>query len=127
MLPRQFKGLPKIWNSCIDDLSGYSRARARVKSLGSELSAWNALPSELRNKSLNPINEAFKTLVAAAPLEDAYRIVEVGEIAHLIGLAEALKLTPAQIAKSRLHFAELDGVWLRIFRSWAHRCHGDKK
>jgi hypothetical protein len=96
LLPRQFKGLPKIWNSCIDDLSGYSRARARVKSLGSELSAWNALPSELRRKSLNPINEAFKTLVAAAPLEDAYRIVEVGEIAHLIGLAEALKLTPAQ-------------------------------
>ena len=96
LLPRQFKGLPKIWNSCIDDLSGYSRARSRVKSLGSELSAWNALPSELRNKSLNPINEAFKTLVAAAPLEDAYRIVEVGEIAHLIGLAEALKLTPAQ-------------------------------
>ena len=96
LLPRHFKDLPKIWNSCIDDLSGYSRARARVKSLGSELSAWNALPSELRNKSLNPINEAFKTLVAAAPLEDYYRIVEVGEIAHLIGLAEALKLTPAQ-------------------------------
>jgi hypothetical protein len=107
LLPRHFKDLPKIWNSCIDDLSGYSRARARVKSLGSELSAWNALPSELRNKSLNPINEAFKTLAAAAPLEDSYRIVEVGEIAHLIGLAEALKLTPAQ---SRQIMSALRGI-----------------
>ena len=54
---RQFKALPEIWNSCVDDLSGYNRALGSKKQgQAAALAAWQALPEDLRSARDIPQN-----------------------------------------------------------------------
>jgi uncharacterized tellurite resistance protein B-like protein len=93
-LNRQFKALPAIWNSCVDDLSGYSRAlRSTKPGQAAAFAAWQALPRELRKLEEHPLKSAFDELVANAPHEGDYVFVPTAMLATLVGIAERAKLT----------------------------------
>ena len=47
-LSSQFKSLPKIWNACVEDLTGYSRAKFKTGGSCESLKAYSALPADLR-------------------------------------------------------------------------------
>jgi uncharacterized tellurite resistance protein B-like protein len=96
-LRRQFESLPEIWNSCVEDLSGYSRVLAS-KRVGdaAALAAWQALPNELRKAEDHPRKQSFEQLIAAAPHEGDYTFVPTGSLAVLGGVSERPKLTLAQ-------------------------------
>lgn len=96
-LHSQFKPLPAIWNSCVEDLSGYSRALASNKQGQSAvLAKWQALPAELRQAEDHPLKSAFDELVANAPHENDYTFLPTGTLATLAGISERAKLTAAQ-------------------------------
>ncbi|WP_348546916.1 TerB N-terminal domain-containing protein [Chthoniobacter sp.] len=96
-LHRQFKALPEIWNSCVDDLSGYSRALSSKKQgQAAALAAWQALPPDLRRAEEHPARVAFDELVAAAPREGDYIFAPVSVLAALAGIDERAKLTAGQ-------------------------------
>lgn len=93
-LHRQFKPLPQIWNSCVDDLSGYSRTLSSKKQgQSASLATWQSLPAELRKIEDHPLKPAFDDLIANAPREGDYTFVPTGSVATLAGLPERAKLT----------------------------------
>ncbi|MCX6968357.1 MAG: TerB N-terminal domain-containing protein [Verrucomicrobia bacterium] len=94
---RQFKEIPEIWNSCVNDLSGYSRAIGGNKQgQAAAVSAWQALPLELRRIEDNPSKPAFDKVIAASPQEGEYIFVSVGALASLVEISERAKLTAGQ-------------------------------
>lgn len=96
-LHRQFKALPEIWNSCVDDLSGYSRALGSKKhGQAAALAAWEALPPDLRRAEEHPAKPAFDELVTTASREGDYIFTPVGVLAALAGIDERAKLTAGQ-------------------------------
>lgn len=96
-LHSQFKSLPQIWNSCVEDLSGYSRVLASKKvGDAAALAAWNSLPVELRRVENHPRKEAFEQLLAAAPHEEEFIFLPTASVAVLAGVSERGKLTVAQ-------------------------------
>lgn len=91
---RQFKALPTIWNSCVDDLSGYSRAlQSKKHGQGAALATWRALPRELRKIEDHPFKSAFDDLIASAPHEGDYTFLPAGTLAGLAEVPERAKLT----------------------------------
>jgi tellurite resistance protein len=96
-LHSQFKSLPKIWNACIDDLSGYSRAlRSGRTGSGAALARWQALPPELQKVEDHPLRSGLDAILAAAPKEGDYRFVPTAALASLAEIPERAKLTAAQ-------------------------------
>lgn len=96
-LRRQFKALPGIWNSCVDDLSGYSRALSSKKQgKSAALAAWLALPPDLRRAEDHPARIAFDELIASAPREEGYVFSPVSVLASLAGIDERTTLSAAQ-------------------------------
>lgn len=96
-LHSQFKSLPKIWNACIDDLSGYSRAlRSGRAGSGAALARWQALPPELQKLEEHPLSPGLDAILAAAPKEGDYRFVPTAALASLAEIPERAKLTAAQ-------------------------------
>lgn len=96
-LHRQFKALPEIWNSCVDDLSGYSRALGSKKQgQGAALAAWQALPPDLRRAEDHPAKSTFDELVTTASREGDYVFTPVSVLAGLAGIDERAKLTVGQ-------------------------------
>ena len=96
-LHRQFESLPEIWNSCVEDLSGYSRVLASRKvGDAATLAAWQALPAELRKVEDHPRKQSFEQLLVTAPREGDYVFVPTGSLAGLTSLSERPKLTFAQ-------------------------------
>jgi uncharacterized tellurite resistance protein B-like protein len=97
---RQFKKLPEIWNSCVEALSGYSRAVASKKQgVSAGLATWNALPPELRQQESHPLADSLQEVLAGAPLEAGFPIVPVSAVASLMDIVQRDKLTGAQSAK----------------------------
>ena len=100
-LRAQFKELPKIWNACIDELSGFSRAIHQIgKSGGTEgaslLKAYLALPHDVRSSHLHPLLEKMNQLLQASPKETTRFFVPVRALADLIGLPDRPTFTAAQ-------------------------------
>lgn len=96
-LHRQFKALPAIWNSCVDDLSGYSRALVAARGgAGAAAARWHALPAELRQLEEHPAKGAFDTLLSNAPKEGDYTFVPTAALAALADIPERAKLTANQ-------------------------------
>lgn len=95
-LHRQFKPFPMIWNSCVDDLSGYSRALGSKKQgQSAALAAWQSLPHELRRVEDHPLKPAFDELIDHASREGDYIFLPTAVIAALAGIPERTKLTTA--------------------------------
>lgn len=96
-LYRQFKALPEIWNSCVDDLSGYSRALGSKKQgQAAALAAWQALPPDLRRAGEHPAKPAFDEIITTASRDGDYIFTPVGVLAELAGIDERAKLTAGQ-------------------------------
>jgi len=94
---RQFNALPAIWNSCVDDLSGYSRAlHSKKQGQDAAMTTWQSLPAELRNIEDHPLKSAFDELLTNAPHEEDYIFVPTASLAAVSGIPERPKLTTAQ-------------------------------
>ena len=111
-LHRQFNALPMIWNSCVDDLSGYSRALASKKrGQGAALATWQSLPTELRRTEDHPLKDDVDDLLARSPREGDYVFVPTAALAVLSEIPERAKLTTAQ---GRQVVELMDGVGWQI-------------
>ena len=64
-LTSQFKPLPAIWNACIEDLIGYSRARAKTGA-SEGMKAYLALPADLRIGVGHPLAKSWDEILAGA-------------------------------------------------------------
>lgn len=100
-LRAQFKELPKIWNSCIDELSGFSRAISQIEKSGgpegaSLLKAYLALPPDVRSAHIHPLLEKMNQLLHASPREAMRFFVPVRALADLIELPDRPTFTAAQ-------------------------------
>lgn len=92
----QFKPLTKIWNSCVDDLSGYSRAKSKGSNASGKLKAFLALPEELRAGSSHPLTEEWTEILSGARKGTGCSLLEIGTVAHLVDLQHRETLTPTQ-------------------------------
>lgn len=109
-LHRQFKSLPAIWNSCVDDLSGYSRAiGGKKQGQAAAVAAWLALPTELRRAEAHPLQGAFDEMLASAPWEGDYAFVSAGTLASLGISASARNSLRRSPGWSPISSAALDG------------------
>jgi uncharacterized tellurite resistance protein B-like protein len=100
-LKSQFKSLPVIWNQCIEDLSGYSRAVTKLKSAASvtnqdRLKAHLALPPEIRSERPHPLAAQFGEALQACPETNGIRFMPVAVLAGLLGIGEREALTQGQ-------------------------------
>lgn len=96
-LHSQFKALPEIWNSCIEDLSGYSRTlSSRKQGRMSDVARWQALPSDLQQAEEHPLRASLDEIRAHAAREDDYTFVPVATLANLLEIPERPKLTSLQ-------------------------------
>ena len=96
-LHSQFKPLSKIWNSCIEDLSGFTRAKSKQKTADATgLASWIALPIELRQVNASPMQPFWDWVDQSAPEEHGYKFVKAGFIAPWFGYEQKEKLTPTQ-------------------------------
>ena len=97
---RQFAFLPDLWNSCIDDLSGYSRTISSGK--GGDIAAWLAwqvLPPELQAMQSHPLRAGFEAIVATGVREEDVQIVPIAPLAEMIGLGKKPRLTSSDSIK----------------------------
>jgi uncharacterized tellurite resistance protein B-like protein len=96
-LHTQFNRVSEIWNSCVDDLSGYTRAVSSKKQTdAAALKAWMALPEELKASKPSPMQPFWDWMTSKAPREDEFHFVTAGSLAPWFGIAERKKLTRAQ-------------------------------
>lgn len=100
-LKSQFKGLSGIWNQCIEDLSGYSRAVNRLSTASSVtnldmLKAHMAMPVELRKDHSHPLTEVFRQALEVCPKKGDIHFVPVSALAGLISIEERTALTQKQ-------------------------------
>jgi tellurite resistance protein len=95
-IQRQFSPLVKIWNSCVEDLAGYSRARTKSNDLSAPLKAYLALPDELRIGTVHPLTKQWNEMLQSARNSNGYAIVDVGRLAQLHGFNQREKLTVGQ-------------------------------
>jgi uncharacterized tellurite resistance protein B-like protein len=94
-LTSQFKPLPAIWNACIEDLIGYSRARAKTGA-SEGMKAYLALPADLRTGVGHPLAKSWDEILAGARPGKDCRIIDVGNAAQLFDIPRREKLTPKQ-------------------------------
>lgn len=97
----QFKTLSSIWNQCIEDLSGYSRAVSRISSAQSVsnqdlMKAYLSLPIEIRKDHQHPLADELDQVLQACPEIESIRFVPVSVLAGLLGIGERPNLTPNQ-------------------------------
>ncbi|MEI6178298.1 MAG: TerB N-terminal domain-containing protein, partial [Verrucomicrobiota bacterium] len=100
-ITNQFKLLSSIWNQCIEDLSGYSRAVTRIASAKSvsnqdRMKAYLALPQEIRKEHRHPLAQEFHLALSTCPNRDGISFAPVTALAGLLGFAERPTLTPVQ-------------------------------
>lgn len=96
-LQSQFQGVTDLWNSCVDDLSGYTRTVSSKKQTDSAgLKAWLSLPSELKAVKTNPMQSFWDWMATAAPREGDFHFVSVGFLAPWFGIPERGKLSKSQ-------------------------------
>lgn len=97
----QFKPLAKIWNQCIEDLTGYSRAvgkitGASIANAQDLLSAYLALPDELRMYQTHPLKLAYQKAIESSPKEKDFTFVPLAVLASIMGIPERPILTQKQ-------------------------------
>ncbi len=97
----QFKPLAGIWNQCIEDLSGYSRAVGKLtKEAGASsqdlLRAHLALPDEIRGGKPHPLEAPYRETLASCPNENGLIFAPVALLACMSGIEERQELTQKQ-------------------------------
>ncbi len=94
----QFAPLVTVWNQCVDELR---RASSLMGKNDGNLSAeaWAALPAELRAQYDHPDRDRWDATVSAAPHLAGFHVLKAENLAKLVGVAAAEKLTAAQHRK----------------------------
>ncbi len=94
----QFNKIADIWNSCVKDLSGFSRALAHKTASPDEkaLLAYLKLPEEVRDPGEHPLAGEWTELLNACEREDTFFFVPVASVSAMFGFAERDNLTAAQ-------------------------------
>ncbi len=94
----QFNKLANIWNGCIDDLTGFSRALAHKSASPDEkaLAAFLKLPPDIRNPLDHPLAADWAGLLSDCESEDQFSFVPTAALASLFGLKQRDRLTAAQ-------------------------------
>lgn len=96
-LHSQFRRVSEIWNSCVDDLSGYTRAVSSKRQTDSAgLKAWMTLPAELKATKPNPMKPYWDWMTDNAPRDEDIHYVTAGSIAPWFGISERVKITKTQ-------------------------------
>lgn len=102
----QFKKLPDIWNSCIEDLRKLSRVTLSTPDDEMTVEYWEALPVDIRQDIDHPLSRQLGELMERERIElkgagddtieaDA-TLVRAGPIAELAGIEQRPTLTPTQ-------------------------------
>jgi tellurite resistance protein len=98
--PSQFKSIVSIWNSCVEDLRGFSTAQRKATSpdrLSTEM--WEAMPAELRLQVDHPDKESWEQLLAAAPKCARGHVLTAKQMSDLVKIADKDRYTSAQLRK----------------------------
>lgn len=100
-IPSQFKLIAEIWNSCVNDLRGFSKIATGSGSGPLTAQAWEAMPPELRADLDHPLaSRVQEAVIAGEPSDDdvstSVRLVPVASLAALLGLENRPRLTLAQ-------------------------------
>jgi uncharacterized tellurite resistance protein B-like protein len=96
----QFTRVSEIWNSCVDDLSGYTRAvSSKRQTDAAGLKAWLELPAELKADIASPMQPFWDWMTSSAPRQDEFHFVTAGAIALWFGISERKKLTRTQASE----------------------------
>jgi len=95
-LTSQFKPLPGIWNACIEDLTGYSRARSKTGGSTESMKAYIAMPADLRTGVVHPLAKSWDEILAGARPGKDCNLIDVGHAAQLLDISQREKLTPRQ-------------------------------
>jgi uncharacterized tellurite resistance protein B-like protein len=99
-LHSQFSQVSKLWNSCVDDLSGYSKTLTSKKQANSVgVTAWMALPSELKSSMPNPMQPFWEWMTTVAPCESDCYFIQIGYLAPWFAITERSKVTKAQASE----------------------------
>lgn len=93
----QFKKVVEIWNRCVDDLRRASGFEADGKKLTAD--GWAALPADLRAKYDHPDQDSWDAAVASLPVLGPFHLATAGQLAGLLRLDRAAKVTAAQLKK----------------------------
>lgn len=102
----QFKKLPDIWNSCIEDLRKLSRVSLSAPDDEITIEYWEALPADIRQDIDHPLSRQLGDLMEQERIElggtshdtidvDA-TLVRAGPFAELAGIEQRPTLTPTQ-------------------------------
>ena len=102
----QFKKLPDIWNSCIEDLRKLSRVSLSAPDDEMTIEYWEALPADIRQDIDHPLSRRLSELMERERIElqragnnmievDA-ALVRAGPFAELVGIEQRPTLTPTQ-------------------------------
>ena len=95
-LTSQFKPLPVIWNACVEDLTGYSRARSKTGGSTEGMKAYLALPEELRPGVDHPLAKSWDEILKRAHEGRDCLLLDVGSAAQLLEIPQRAKLTSGQ-------------------------------
>ena len=95
-LTSQFKPLPAIWNTCVEDLTGYSRARSKTGGSSESMKAYMAMPEDLRTGVVHPLAKSWDEILAGARPGKDCSLIDVGHAAQLFDISQREKLTPRQ-------------------------------
>ncbi|MDP2322836.1 MAG: TerB N-terminal domain-containing protein [Gammaproteobacteria bacterium] len=95
-----FAHLADIWNSCIDDLRGYTKLEVPVRG-PMTADAWEAMPEELRGDADHPLAARFHEIVRAAQSAGVGKasretLIHAGLLASQVGTDRREKLTATQ-------------------------------
>ena len=95
-IPSQFSKLAELWNGCVEDLSAYSRAKAK-RGDGFSIKAHASLPAELRTSIAHPLGEKWLHLLSKHDYASGgFALLRVSDLAVLFGQEHRPKLTAAQ-------------------------------
>ena len=96
---QQFLPLVEIWNQCIVDLKKLSSVVAREGQEELTVTAWEAMPPELRATVDHPLTEGFCKQIDQMVDADGRCTPRAGLLASALSLPQATKYTPSQARK----------------------------
>lgn len=95
-VPRQFGPLITIWDSCIDDLSRYTRVKSKGDAGAVKLKQYLQLPPELKAETSHPLSSTWCELLETARAAEGCVLLAGGEIASMLSIQKREKLTLSQ-------------------------------
>ena len=95
-LRSQFKPLIGLWNSCVEDLTNYSRAKGKAAGPAASLKAHLALPEELRAAASHPLASRWHEILTDARRDNGCTLLGVHDAARLLEIPQREKLTIGQ-------------------------------